>query len=220
MSATADVQSERLRSANTRTVDALQRFYAMVIALAVTNSVRLLLQTLGLIPADQAISATPHLTILLFITFLSTVVVFYHGMNRHLDDTFVIGPRTIPHRLPLLFDIFVFLVEGCLLVAMGSAINSPRVFFYTWTGLLVVDILWGLIVFLVVRNRAHLRWIANNIVHVGIAWLFWLVLFPRNVVYVAVIEILRTVIDYALNWPFYFPTVSKTSKPSVGRAKP
>lgn len=210
MSANEGLQSANVKAADTRTVDASQRLYAMVIALALTNSVRLLLQTFGLLPADQSVSATPRLTVLLlFITFLSTVVVFYQGMNRHLDETFVIGSRPIPHRLPLLLDIFVFLIEGCLLVAMGNAINNPPVFFYAWTGLLTLDVLWGLIVFAVVRNTAHLRWIGNNVAHVSVAWLFWLVLFPKNVVYVAAIEILRTVIDYVLNWRFYFPRASR-----------
>ena len=50
---------------------------------------------------------------LIFVAFLSTIVPFYHGMNRHLYDTHIEGTGKGPggHPVPLLFDIFVFIID-------------------------------------------------------------------------------------------------------------
>lgn len=194
-----------IKLANMRTVDALQRVYAMVIALALITAVTLLIEVIGVIKSSKGAQAEFVPTALMFIAFLSTLVSFYHGMNRHLDDTFVIGDQTSPHRLPLLVDIFVFLVEAGLLVVMANTINSPKTFLYAWSVLLAIDIVWGLFVYLLVKRVAPARWVANNFAFLALAWICWLFFFPQNVILIAVVEVLRSVIDYWLNWHFYFP---------------
>lgn len=194
-----------IRLANTRTVDALQRVYAMVIALALTTAVKLLVETLGIVARTSPSQADRVTTILLFVAFLSTLVAFYHGMNRHLDDTFVIGGGAIPRRLPLLIDIFVFLVEGALLAVMASTITVPFAFLCSWSVLLAVDIVWGLYVYLVVKRTAPAKWVGNNSAFLICAWVSWLFIFPASGALIAVIETLRSGIDYRLNWAFYFP---------------
>ncbi len=73
----------------------------------------------------------PGQLVALSIAFLSTIVPFYHGMNRHLFDAHIakIGVGEGGRSVPLLLDIFVFVLEGGLLFAMGRSIDhSPRFF--------------------------------------------------------------------------------------------
>ena len=200
-------KNKSIRLASDRTVDSLQRVYAIVIALALTIAVKLLIESVGIIPHEGVSKPNSNSlpTILLFVAFLSTLIVFYHGMNRHLDDTFVIGTKVDPRRLPLLVDIVVFLLEGGLLVVMASTINNPKVFLVAWSILLCVDIVWGLFVYFSLKRKAPIKWVFNNLLFLIFAWFFWRVVFPQNAILIAVIEILRSGIDYKLNWNFYFP---------------
>jgi len=194
-----------VEKASTRTVDALQRVYAIVIALALTTAVKLLIEILGITQGSGSAGRDVASATLLFIAFLFTLVVFYHGMNRHLDDTFVTGESKLQRPILLLVDIFVFLVEGSLLVVMASTINNPGAFFYAWSVLLVVDILWGLYLYLVIRRVAPSKWILNNTIFLAVAWVLWLLILPQNVAMIAIVEIMRNIVDYRINWAFYFP---------------
>ncbi len=197
-----------IKQASDRTVDSLQRVYAIVIALALTTAVKLLIESIGITPHEGMSKAASNSlpTIFLFVAFLSTLIVFYHGMNRHLDDTFIIGVKVNPHRLLLLVDIVVFLFEGGLLVVMASTINNPKAFLFAWSVLLCVDIVWGLIVYFTLKRQALMdKWILNNFCFLILAWLFWSLVFPQKTISIAVIEIVRSLIDYWLNWDFYFP---------------
>jgi hypothetical protein len=195
-----------VEKANIRTVDALQRAYAIVIVLALTTGVKLLIEVTGFSQSTGGAHPAVLPTVLLFIAFVLTLVVFYHGMNRHLDDTFVTGTKKIQRPLLLLIDIFVFLVEAALLVVMANSISNPSAFLYSWSALLAVDILWGLFVYLFVRRVPPAKWVANNAFFLVIAWILWLFFFPQNAILIAVVEIARNVVDYQLNWRFYFPS--------------
>src|SRR5580658_8196040 len=66
-----------------RSVDSIQKIYAVVIALAIAQGAQSLLK-------DPCGTAEPSLDRILsglpaFIAFLATLVPFWHGMNRHLD---------------------------------------------------------------------------------------------------------------------------------------
>lgn len=206
-----------VRQANTRTVDALQRVYGMVIALALTTAVKVVIEAVGLIAPKPQTGAETSQTAVLFGAFLMTLVVFYHGMNRHLDDTFVIGENAVESRLPLLVDIFVFLLEGALLVAMAYAIPAPETFLHVWTGLLAIDILWGLYVYVIVERTAPAKWVLNNAIFLAAAWVVWLRIAPGQAIALGTVEMLRSVVDYRINWSFYFPRRGVAGKAEVVR---
>jgi hypothetical protein len=205
-----------IKIAYSRMIDGLQRLYAMIIALALTTSVGVLTVSLGLNqPSGVPFSHTGSVpTVLMFVAFLSTLVVFYQGMNRHLDETFVCGDLANSH-LPLLLDLLVFLAESLILVLIANTINRPVTFFYAWTSLLAVDIAWGLALFWVQRRKATLWWVVNNFGFVFGAWLCWRVLAPENVLLLAVIEVLRSINDWRMNWEFYFPSRSHLMRPEA-----
>lgn len=196
--------ADDIKLANTRTVDSLQRVYAIVIALALTTAVKLLIESVGIVKSASP-QVDPVPTIGMFVAFVSTLVIFYQGMNRHLDDSFIIDVKTDRSSVLLLVDIFVFLVEGSMLVVMASTIADPQAFLKAWSILLAVDIIWGLFLYLFTSRQTPVTWVVTNAAFLGSAWIVWLFIFPKNALWIVVIEILRSVIDYRLNWDFYFP---------------
>jgi hypothetical protein len=198
------------------TVETLQKFYSVIIAIALTGSLGKLITLLQ--------ASTSYLTdvtsVALGLALVSTIVPFYHGMERHLYITHILQPELGAGGKPiaLLADIFTFVIEGGILYAMGQKLDDPIVFLCLWTALLIVDIIWTLIVWFVEKGKSPI-WAGNNIAWLSIAWLVWLgspwILeetgvslpdqIPVMVWLIALIEILRSVTDYKANWDFYFP---------------
>lgn len=198
------------------TVETLQRFYSVIIAIALTSGLAKFITSLessASIPASVSLVA-------LAVAFLSTVVPFYHGMERHLYITHTLKPDVGEggKPIPLLVDILAFIFEGGILFAMGGKLDQPIVFLQLWTALLIVDIIWTLIVWRVERGTSPI-WAWNNFIWLCIAWTIWLgspwVLMktgislpdqiPVMVWLIALVEIGRSVTDYRANWAFYFP---------------
>lgn len=198
------------------TVETLQRFYSIVIAIALTSALSKLIGILeGAPTAPDRLQA-----IALAAAFLSTIVPFYHGMERHLYDTHRVLPELGKggRPFPLLADIFVFIIEGSILFAMGRNLDNTANFLMLWSMLLVVDVVWSFAVWHVQRGKRP-AWILNNVAWLILAWVAWfslplvlsdfgfaasefLWLIP---VFIAVIEISRSIADYWMNWRFYFP---------------
>lgn len=198
------------------TVETLQRFYSVIIAIALTDGLKKLITSLE---TDASLLKVISLAAL-SVALLSTIVAFYHGMERHLYITHILHPELGPggKPIPLLVDIFAFIVEGGILYAMGGKLDEPIVFLRLWTALLIVDIIWTLIVWRVERGPSP-NWALNNFVWLCVAWVVWLgspwVLMktgvslpeqiPVMVWLIALIEIGRSVTDYRAYWALYFP---------------
>ena len=198
------------------TVETLQRFYSFIVALALTNGL------LNLVSSWAKANSTSAYVSLVAITlaFLVTAVPFFHGMERHLYTTHILNPDLGPggRPTPLLLDIFSFIFEGSILFLMGSNLGDPEIFLRLWSSLLVVDIVWALVVWALQKGKRP-NWVGNNFSWLCIAWLTWvgyqwvlkrsgysssdqLALFACLF---ALIEIGRSITDYYINWPFYFP---------------
>lgn len=119
---------EGVKKADERTVDTLQRFYAIVIGLALTTGVKVLIESIGIVSGDvaqnTALNTTKPTVIFVFMAFLFTIIVFYHGMNRHLDETYILGKEPDQRRLPMLIDILcLFSNRGCCLLWRVQSTN-------------------------------------------------------------------------------------------------
>jgi hypothetical protein len=194
-------------------VQSLQMVYGFIIA----SAIGIALTKLVVNPATQAPDLTRLFTEggLLFASFIATVVPFFHGMNRHLDDVYALrrtpktprGPHPPPRPGAIMLDLFVFVVEAGLLYLLASAILNRQSFFLLFSTLLGVDVLWAFITWLITRSKA-INWVAVNIV----ALLAVLVgrgltqLSPESLlILLTSIVLLRAVCDYLVNWQFYFP---------------
>lgn len=72
-----------------RSVDSLQRIYTVIVALAVASSIK----SLTIDKASDALLKSPDILagLPVFLSFLVTLIPFYHGMNRHLDTCYTQG---------------------------------------------------------------------------------------------------------------------------------
>lgn len=197
------------------TVETLQRFYSVVVAIALTSA---LSKLVGLV--EQPRSTAEIIQIAALTTaFLSTIVPFYHGMERHLYETHRVLPAlgVGGRRFPLLADIFVFMIEGGILFAMGRQLDNAIGFLSLWSALLIVDVVWSALVWFVQKGPRPF-WTLNNVTWLVLAWVAWFVLpliaedfgFSRAQplvlsLTIAGLEIGRSIVDYMMNWRFYFP---------------
>jgi hypothetical protein len=188
-----------------RSVDSIARIYAVVIALAISQSVQTLLKDprggadlnlSGLVPGAPA-----------FVAFLFTLVPFWHGMNRHLDRCYL--ERTdVVRQGALLFDFAVFFFEASLLFAAGWALRSGLVSFYCLGLLLTADMIWGYISHLIhfPGKKSHVvRWSSINVVVGVLAVLIVAYPFEQKALVLMVLAMARSIVDYSLCWKFYFP---------------
>jgi hypothetical protein len=70
-----------------RSVDSIEKIYAVVIALAIAQAVQSLLKEpsgAATLNFERISSGVPS-----FVAFLVTLVPFWHGMNRHLDRCYL-----------------------------------------------------------------------------------------------------------------------------------
>lgn len=199
-------------------IDALQKFYSLIVAAAFTAGVLKFIQGFSISNWDIAQTNETFL----FIAFVSTVIPFYHGMERHLFETHIArndidwGHKGKPS--PLLMDIMAFMAMGALFVAMGRNIDSTFIFISIWSSLLVFDILWSVTVWAFQKGTKPI-WAKNNGIWLLVAWIAFFAApfafehFKWNVSLepvfqtglVALCELLRSVFDYKKHWRFYFP---------------
>jgi len=199
-------------------IDALQKFYGLIVAIAFTGGVLKFIDGFDVWQWTKLQGSES----LLFVAFVATIVPFYHGMERHLHETHIArndiawGKKGKPS--PVLLDIFAFMFMGALLLAMGRRIDAPLVFLQLWSVLLVLDIVWSLVVWAFQKQTKPL-WAVNNFFWLLIAWVLWFaipVLIEKlsfNTTWipvfqtagVALSEILRSIFDYKSHWSFYFP---------------
>jgi hypothetical protein len=196
-------------------IKVFENFYSFLISFAITQAT--LKIAIALDSIHRASDAIGY--VLLYIAFLATIVPFYQGMNRFLYSTHVVRPLEKPDSKasPLLLDIYAFLTMGCIIFLMGRYLDNPYKFFYLWSCLLVVDIIWSLIVWQV-QNSKQPIWALNNFIWLIFAWTYWYAAFllrhinnvdavgahwlPYGLVF---IQCMRSFFDYKINWKFYFP---------------
>jgi|GEM_PF-2669632 len=192
----------------------LENFYSFLVSLALTQAtLRISLLWAGEGALTEKMGAS-----VLYASLLVTIVPFYQGMNRFLYANHVVRPLAQPgSRLsPLLMDIYAFLAMSSLLFVMGTVLERPDSFFFCWSALLVIDIVWSCSVWAIQRDERPL-WAINNLTWLLGAWLTWALILsfgppgvlgnPAHFLAYAFVpfEIGRTILDYRINWGFYFP---------------
>jgi len=195
-------EGERIKE---RSVDSLQKIYAVVVALAVTTAIQSLLKdpvAATLLALSQIMTGLPA-----FVAFLVTLVPFWHGMNRHLDRCYLEKKSAVVQGA-LLLDFVTFFIEASLLFAAAWSLRSGIYSFAALGALLLVDMLWGFISHQIhfPGQKSHVRmWSAINLVAIVIAILVVDYPFQHKSIVLMVVAILRSIVDYGFCWDFYFP---------------
>jgi hypothetical protein len=201
------------RESQRRSVVHLQGLYSVVVALALTLAAE------RLFPVEQGVS--PSRAFVLATALLVTLIPFYHGALRHLDELYGRETGQSAHPFSVLVDFLLLFLESCVLLAMAASITQePNVFAWLFLALLTLDVIWAYLTttFLVPgRERvAQKTWLKVNVSY-GLALLAILVVvtfagwassgaLPYAVLVVA---LARTATDYALSWKFYVAAPAK-----------
>jgi hypothetical protein len=195
-----------------RSVDSVQKIYAVVIALAISQAIQSLLKDptgatdLGLQRLSSGLPA--------FLAFLVTLVPFWHGMNRHLDRCYLEKTDAVVQGA-LLLDFVTFFVEATFLFAAGWSLRSGIDPFRYLGYLLCVDMLWAFISHQIhfPGKKSHaVKWSTINIAAMFLAILLVAYPFERKPLVLTVVAVMRSIADYALCWDFYFPRTPQQAK--------
>ena len=194
-----------------RSVDSMAKIYAIVIGLALSESVRTLI-TKNLQGQPNLTPATLESGLPAFVAIVATLVPFWHGMNRHLDRCYLEKNGPVAQGA-LLLDFITFFIEASLLLIAGWALRDGLVTFYCLGAALLIDSIWGIVSHQIhfPNQKSHVRkWATTNLIAGCVA--LAIVAFPFNwkPTLLMVIAVGRTIVDYIFGWDFYFPPVPAT----------
>jgi hypothetical protein len=200
----ADIEESR-RERQGRSVEHLQGLYAVVVAIALSLAIDRLIAASG--------AGVHYRWFLMFVALLATVVPFYHGALRHLDEQYAFGAARGTKRASVLFDFWLLFLVSCAFLALAVSLSRPRVFTFAFLALIAFDIIWTYVAQEFLAGGADLasqeawqriNWVAACIlvvfsvatgVHTGYTHLLWYG--------VPVLAIGRTLADYRGTWRFY-----------------
>jgi len=195
-----------------RSIDSLQRIYAVIIALSFSEALRR-----TFLDQNQSFSDNMWLSYLPeLVTFLMTAVPFIHGMNRHLDEI----ACTVQERKKrwlffiLLLDFAIFLAQSCLFFLLAVTVKEKIFFFQLWMVVLAVDLVWLLLTTFSSKLNEW-WWAVDNTLTIALSCFVIYFLHLRLGVdqdttlwILMTIAIVRTICDYTLARKFYFPEES------------
>ena len=159
-----------------------------------------------------------------FLLMITNLIRFYHGNMRHLDDAYQThvspgGKGGIPKR-HLGLDFVVVYAESVLFAIMSFFLSKPAEFIGIFTVLLFLDVIWVLASSQFPLKRQAFTyqkyWALNNVVTVIVLLLataYAVGLAAEIYVWlVAVVLWANTIVDFRINWEFYFPNVTVTAE--------
>ena len=147
----------------------------------------------------------------LLAAFMVTLVPFYHGAERHLEETYVENPENA-HGGLLLVDFAYLFVEACVLVSAAALVAYVKALIVTLLCLWMLDVAWWITQRIVTRRGGPIaKWaIINSAASVSFGLLLiglhanWVSPTAASWILLA-LAIGRTVADYSTSWNFYFP---------------
>lgn len=200
-----------LRTKKANAVRNLVSLYTVVIGVALSLAV------VTVIDPNAGLSSVDSSSLLLFAAFVETLLPFYHGALRHLDDAYIENPKDAIGDSVLIVDFVLLFFHALAFVVLALLVRQPAQFAWVLISVLVIDVVWALITYAAssAANRgAEGRWGLINLTFVAI-WASYLVAngiwFESQVidnslsVLLAISCLLRTVMDYVWCRDFYFP---------------
>jgi hypothetical protein len=195
---------------NVRSVESLQRLYSSAAALAVATAV----SRIVIVQATSSEVTINTVSLLWAAPFFATLLPFYHGALRHLDDTYI-ATTDLPDPPVLLFDFLLLFLEAALLIWLAFSLSDPAAFERAYVLVLFADVAWAVLILVADRTafaRIH-YWLYINvgtILVIGVVH-YTSALDRAKPVYLVYLAILRTVLDYRLNWNMFFPKLTASN---------
>jgi len=195
--------SKKEHKALERSVDSLKNIYTIIIALAIGNSINKLFST----NVTDYFSIDFANKLLVLLAFFVTVVPFFHGMNRHLDECYI--NKNAKAQGFLLFDFLVFCFEAIIFVAFANRYTNGLEGYYILALLLSIDAIWSVISHIIhysIINTGTFKWVFINFFVLLIGCIMFWFKKGQNLIFLfSVLAIIRTVLDYIWCWKYYFP---------------
>jgi len=184
----------------------LMVIYYVVVGFAITEALQNAFLKGGSFMGVRAFSTENLPKTLLLFALLPTICRFVHGASMHL------GVRSDKRYKPLV-DFVWFFLQACIFYLMAFSLETLTLFSLFFGALLLFDTAW-LIVLRLIRylefGRTEVQWLASNIII--ICFLCWTYLFGERIPntpgasLILMVAFTATVVDYAMNREFYFPT--------------
>jgi hypothetical protein len=215
---TPDVDDEAInRERRKSSADNLERLYTIMAGLCLATAVaHLLSETTGQNTPDALSVLVANVRLRydvapMFVALLITLLPFYHGANRYIFDTYVLGAGGLPSAPGAMLDFAFFFVQAMLFYAMALVVADGAAFYALLVVLLLSDCIWSALA--VVARRADWSnaklWLALNLVTslvviialVGPGW-------PNGIgkwAVLAGVAVIRTACDYLMGRQFYWP---------------
>jgi hypothetical protein len=197
-------------SAPGRSVDLLERLYAVIIGLALTEGLKnAVLSANTALPQSSIFEKTFRPETWPILALLFTIIPFFHGANRHLDDVYVFR-RSSAKDFALVLDFLFLFSEGTVFYWMALVTSDASYFFRIYVFLLALDIAWGCAVFFYTENgwQGVKKWVVINLVTVALAGI--LIATPllgqiARIHALGLLALARSAFDYVFQWKFYYP---------------
>jgi hypothetical protein len=208
-----------------RSIDTLQRVYAVVAALAIGEALRRTVLKGGG-PAHTVQVSWSDIQVLLCIAVLVTAIPFVHGINRHLDEHMAELAAPAKRSLmkeTLIFDFLIFAIQCCLLFSLGGAVDMPGFAFYKiFLALLAIDIFWAILRALFELEALDWDRLSPRRQEDILKLVLWATINIAAVIAIVgvqaaakndlsqawllgVVALIRSGADYWFAWPLYFP---------------
>ncbi len=96
----------------------------------------------------------------LFLVVVVTLIPFYHGAFRHMDDIYIFpeAPRKRPGPRVLLVDYLLLMFEAGLLVWLATSISNLVIFTQGFVFLMAVDVLWAAVTGILTPAKSVFKW--------------------------------------------------------------
>jgi hypothetical protein len=187
-----------------RSVDTLKELYTVAVGVALVMAV----EKLANAAEKEPVFRTEQF--FLFVVVIVTLIPFYHGAFRHMDDIYIFPkePAKRPGPLVLLGDYLVLMFEAGLLVWLATSISDRAIFADGFLLLLLVDICWAVATAIFTPAGFDVVWwgVVNLItLLILLALWYWPGDMLINGFYLMLIAIARSVADYVLSRKLYFP---------------
>jgi hypothetical protein len=203
----------------------LQRLYAIVMSLAIAESLRRLLSDYGNSGSLPAFASSVAV-----VSLLITAVPYFHGANRYLEAMYITGESQV-NSGTLMVDFVALFVEGLIFFVLAVVIDQTRVFVTILALLFLFSSVWiGVRYVAAIKGRKPpviVSWpIANLVAAICLLTLVWSELprwspWPPAIfmsVALGVTSLARTVYDYYSGWDFYMPSSKTGGSPHSSRA--
>jgi hypothetical protein len=194
-------------------VRSLVSLYTVVIGVALSVSV------VTLVDPRVGLSAVTAGSMLLFGAFVATLLPFYHGALRHLDDAYLENESTQIRDGALIVDFLLLFFHAMAFVVLALLLHRPSDFAWVLITVLTIDVLWAIFTYFASSSAApggaEGKWGFINLMFVGVAVIYLMnqgIYFgtgrpddAKIAVPIFVFAVIRTVVDYVWCRKFYFP---------------